>query len=252
MATLGFAAAGWVAQHRPPDWRIAHAVPLAWAGLAVAALLAVPAVTRVLYAAPPAEPTESIESIESTEASGGPGATAIGGGSTGAGARPLAALAGSAVLVAALAPPLVHRAPYAFSLMNARVLNVATWSGATPPSVTRVRERIGADTPVLYFGYVPAYALGNPSVCRYPSPQWLQRAATVPDSIGTASYDDNLRCLTEDARAAHPARYLVLQSSWFPVDRAPQAVRSYVARTFDCAGPGVLRMTRDVTLCPRR
>lgn len=162
---------------------------------------------------------------------------------------PMVGAAGVA-LAATLAPPVLNAAPYAFSLYNARAYATTSWTWTD--NYARFRNQIGSTTPVMYFAYGTVdYSLNNPTACRYPSPQWLQRAAVMPESVGTKSYLDNLKCLTVDTQTGN-AKWLIWQQNWFPVSHAPQAVKDYVTRTFDCSPSKRVVIGQPVIACPRR
>ena len=68
------------------------------------------------------------------------------------------------------------------------------------------------------------HAMGNPTSCRYPSPQWLQRANIYPEVRTYPSYADNLKCLTGD----RTARYLIWQIKWLSANRTSRTVRELI------------------------
>jgi hypothetical protein len=111
-----------------------------------------------------------------------------------------------------------------------------------------VRGRIGAGTPVTYlaFGDV-GYLLGNPTHCRYPTPDFLQRTRYDRGIIRQASYRENLRCLDDPA-----TRYAVLDTSWFPLEQVAPQVSAEVRRRFDCAAPVAADPEYHLVVCPRR
>ncbi|GAA0585740.1 hypothetical protein GCM10010172_83700 [Paractinoplanes ferrugineus] len=152
---------------------------------------------------------------------------------------------GSVALTLALVPPVLLGAPYSFSTYDYKI------SAATPnPSgYAAVSERIGRDTPVLYlsFGAVN-HAMGNPTSCRYPSPQWLQRGTKIASVREYRSYADNLACLTQDSQA----RYLIVQTDWFKLDKAPADVKELLDARFDCSPAARLPRTGNLVVCPAR
>jgi hypothetical protein len=206
--TALIAAASFVLLRRPPQWRLDH-VTAVTVTYAVAALLFV-----VLLAA--ARPV-----------------------------RPLPTAAGAVVLTAALVLATLPNAPYAFSVYDYEIGN-ARPDGTGYPTL---RARIGADTPVLYlaFGAVN-YLLGNPTTCRYPSPQWLQRGQHFPRVRAYPSYADNVRCLTENPRA----EYLVLQPLWFPEKKETPQVRALLTEQFDCSPAARIPAPKGIVVCPAR
>ncbi|WP_250008737.1 hypothetical protein [Actinoplanes sp. M2I2] len=155
-------------------------------------------------------------------------------------ARPAPTTAGALAMVLATLP----NAPLAFSGYNYALGNERP-AGAGYPAL---RERIGPDTPVLYltFGSVN-YLLGNPTSCRYPSPQWLQRGTYVRPVRSTRSYADNVRCLTDDR-----ARYLVWQPSWFSQTKSSAEVRTTLHNRFDCSLEARVPAPKGIVVCPAR
>jgi hypothetical protein len=148
-------------------------------------------------------------------------------------------------LCAALVQASIPGTPYAFSSYN-RATPVTGWSGQ---ELVDLSERLGRDTPVLYlsFGAVN-HNMGNPTSCRYPSPQWLQRGATIPDVRTYRSYADNLRCLTDDK----DAKYLVWQQKWFYLSRSSPEVRSLINARFDCSAAARVPAPEHFVVCPAK
>jgi hypothetical protein len=111
-----------------------------------------------------------------------------------------------------------------------------------------VRERIGAGTPVTYlaFGDI-GYLLGNPTHCRYPTPDFLQRTRYDPEITGQVSYRENLRCLDDPA-----ARYAVLDTFWFPPAQVAPEVSAAVRARYDCSAPVDTYPALHLVICPRR
>ncbi|GAB3575687.1 hypothetical protein GCM10027445_38500 [Amycolatopsis endophytica] len=137
----------------------------------------------------------------------------------------------------ALAVPILPTSPYSFDGVDAEYTNagrVAIEHKFTD-ELAMVRDRIGADTPVVYlaFGDI-AYFLGNPTPCAYPSPAYLRS-----DLRDTAGYRENLACLSDPS-----VRYLVLQPSWFDAALPPT-----VTARFDCTRAIT---TDDILACPTR
>ncbi|NUR49261.1 MAG: hypothetical protein HOV71_14105 [Hamadaea sp.] len=136
--------------------------------------------------------------------------------------------------------------PYAFSGYNADARNVM---GVRNAAYEDLSTRLGRDTPVLYLAFGSlAYKMGNPTTCRYPSPQWLQRGTYVPQARTYPSYADNLRCLTDDTSA----RYVVISPRWFSVARADPQVRALLAARFDCSAQARVPAPGDLVVCPAR
>ncbi|MCU7728951.1 hypothetical protein ODJ79_35010 [Actinoplanes sp. KI2] len=152
---------------------------------------------------------------------------------------------GTAALGATLAVASLPGSPYAFSTYDYQY-HINHQSTA---AFTALRARIGANTPVLYltFGSVNNL-MGNPTSCRYPSPQWLQRGAGILRVRAYPSYADNLRCLTDD----HQARYLILQPGWFNVNRSSPQVRNLIAAQFDCSPAARIPAPKTLEVCPAR
>jgi hypothetical protein len=214
VATVLVAVPSVVLLRLPADWRL-HNLPPVIAGLALAAAVA----AAVVWVA-----------------AGRSGGTALEGSSW-----VVCAVAMCAVLLPASLPG----SALAFSAHNHTVVN----KPPTSYGYDRVRDRIGRDTPVLYltFGSV-GHVMGNPTTCRYPSPQWLQRASRHPLVRDYPSYADNLRCLTDDRQA----RFLVWQPGWFDLAGADPAVRSLIAARFDCAPAARVPAPPNLVVCPAR
>lgn len=160
-------------------------------------------------------------------------------------ARPVPPAFGVVVLSGALVLATLPGAPYAFSTANYALHN-------NPPALAgyaQLSQRIGRDTPVMYltFGAVN-YGMGNPTACRYPSPQWLQRGTAYPRVRDYPSYVDNLRCLTEDKEA----EYLIVQTQWFPLQKADPQVRSLIEEKFDCSPAARIPAPSILIVCPAR
>lgn len=155
------------------------------------------------------------------------------------------------ILVAAVAAALAvvtpgtPRATYAFDAYDANI-GVSYIRGAADP-LASLRQRMGPDTRVTYFAFgSQIYGLGNPTTCRYPSPQWLQRAAAWPRVRAFKSYTDNLKCLENDGGA----QYLVWQPGWFSLKNSAPAVRAYADR-FDCSRSGrMVGAPVGLVICP--
>ncbi|NMO55026.1 hypothetical protein HH310_28055 [Actinoplanes sp. TBRC 11911] len=154
-------------------------------------------------------------------------------------------LAGLAVLCVALVQASVPGTPYAFSTFNYNIY--AKIQTANPYQA--LSDRIGPDTPVLYltFGTINEF-IGNPTGCRYPSPQWLQRATYVDEVREFRSYDDNLRCLSQPS----DAKYLVVQPSWFNIGKSTEQVRTLINQKFDCSPAARIPAPATLIVCPAR
>ncbi len=110
----------------------------------------------------------------------------------------------------------------------------------------RIRRHIGGGSVVvtyLTFGDW-TYFIRNPTVCRYPSPVFLQRTKYSARPIGTPSYVENLACIDEPT-----SQWLILDRRWFNVSKAPHELRARFAAEWDCsAGSNI----GGLTVCPRR
>jgi hypothetical protein len=121
---------------------------------------------------------------------------------------------------------------------------------ATRAQYARLHAVIGKDTPVLYLTYgAENFMMGNPTACRYPSPQWLQRGTVYPYVRDYASYRDNARCITEDTTA----QYLVVAPKWFRIQLLEPALRDRLLARFDCSPAKQIHFGRpSVHVCPLR
>lgn len=146
--------------------------------------------------------------------------------------------------VLALSVPILPTTPYSFDGVHAEYTNAGRVDieHKFTEEMLAVRDRIGPDTPVVYlaFGDI-AYFMGNPTPCRYPSPAYLRRGTYLPSLPPTASYAENLACLSDPA-----VRYVVIQPLWIDVDRLPPGL---IDSRFDCSR--ALR-NDDVVVCPSR
>jgi hypothetical protein len=107
-----------------------------------------------------------------------------------------------------------------------------------------IRQRIGGDVPVTYFTFGHwTYFLRNPTVCRYPSPLFLQRTRYTTAHVGSTSYTENLACVDEST-----SQWLILDRRWFKLSRAPAELQNKVRQQWRCsAGFNV----DGLTICPR-
>ena len=107
-----------------------------------------------------------------------------------------------------------------------------------------IRSVIGGDTPVVYLAFgSTAYALGNPTRCRYPSPLFLQRPK-AREVVSLATRKENLACVTEPG-----ARWLVWDRDWLHRKGAAADLLAAIDATWDC--DAALASGR-YTVCPRR
>ncbi len=109
-----------------------------------------------------------------------------------------------------------------------------------------VRTRIGGpDVPVTYLtGGYWAYYLRNPTVCRYPSPLFLQRTQYTRKHVGSPSYAENLACLSEPS-----SRWLIIDDSWISIGKTAPEVQAAIRTEWDCANAFE---TGGLKVCPRR
>jgi hypothetical protein len=156
--------------------------------------------------------------------------------------------AGVAALLA-VAVPAWPTTPYSFDTRHAdfTALERAHDRRDLGRWLASVRDRIGPDTPVTYlaFGDV-AYLLGNPTHCRYPTPDFLQRTRYDREITGQASYREDLRCVADPA-----ARFAVLDTSWFPLPAVAPEVAATVRGHFACGRPVAAYPRFHLVVCPR-
>ncbi|WP_030437372.1 hypothetical protein [Actinoplanes subtropicus] len=154
--------------------------------------------------------------------------------------------AGVVALSVALVPAVLPGDPYAFGGYNYNIYN-------RPSSDSRfvdLSKRLGRDTPVLYLTFGTFnHSILNPTSCRYPSPQWLQRANTWSRVTAFPSYQDNLRCLTDPG---HHYRYVIIHKGWFDVNAAGPQVRALLNQRFDCSPAARVPAPDPLVVCPAR
>ena len=154
--------------------------------------------------------------------------------------------AGVVALSVALAPAVLPGDPYAFGTYNYNIYN-------RPSGDSRyvdLGKRLGRDTPVLYLTFGTFnHALDNPTSCRYPSPQWLQRANYIEQVETFPSYEDNLRCLTDPG---HQYKYVVIHKGWFDVKSASPQVQTLLNDRFDCSPAARVPAPAPLEVCPAR
>jgi hypothetical protein len=154
--------------------------------------------------------------------------------------------AGVVALSVALAPAVLPGDPYAFGTYNYNVYN----RPAGDAKYVDLSKRLGRDTPVLYLTFGTFnHALGNPTSCRYPSPQWLQRANYFERVETFPSYQDNLRCLTDPG---HQYRYVVIHTGWFDVKSASPQLQAILDQRFDCSPAARVPAPAPLVVCPAR
>lgn len=138
-------------------------------------------------------------------------------------------------LTLAVAIPAWPKTPYSFDIRHSNFTAQERAKAGQELShrLDGLRDRIGADTPVVYLAFGDTdYFLGNPTHCHYPSPVFLQRTSYDAGITGLASFTENLRCLDDPT-----ARYLVVDPAWFPSKRVAPAVQQAVRASYDCTGP---------------
>jgi hypothetical protein len=143
-------------------------------------------------------------------------------------ARALAAVAGLAAVGAMCWSGLNHDVRYELGGMR------AAGRGGIPSSGTFVHRPL-------------AYRRLLSGDCRYPTPDFLQRTRYDRSVTGLASYRENLRCLDDPT-----ARYAVLDTSWFPLDKVAPQVSAAVRERFDCARPIASYPAPHLEICARR
>ena len=124
------------------------------------------------------------------------------------------------------------------ALVNVRGMSDDLAAGA------EIHAVIGVDTPVVYLAFgSTAYALGNPTHCRYPSPLFLQRPE-AKQVVSLATRQENLACVTEPG-----ARWLVWDRGWLHRKGAPADLLAAIDATWDCEEA---LLAGRYTVCPRR
>lgn len=110
----------------------------------------------------------------------------------------------------------------------------------------QIRARIGGPSvPVTYLTFGDwAYFIRNPTVCRYPSPLFLQRTRYTLAHVNSPSYRENLACLSEPT-----SRWLIIDEKWFLISRTPPEVQASILTEWNCD-----RAFKDggLKVCPRR
>ncbi|MFD3457477.1 hypothetical protein ACFWVC_35535 [Streptomyces sp. NPDC058691] len=108
--------------------------------------------------------------------------------------------------------------------------DVAARNRSTAERAAEINRMIPPGAPVLYlaFGDV-AYYVGHPVQCRYPIATVLQRTKFVPDVNQLPSYVENDDCINHD-----PAKYAILQRSWFSLNRVDPKLTARIKAAYDC------------------
>ncbi len=123
-------------------------------------------------------------------------------------------------------------------LVNQRALRTDLASAA------QIRAVIGADTRVVYLAFGSAtYVFGNPTLCRYPSPLFLQRPKAKA-VVSPSTRNENLACVTEPG-----AQWLVWDRTWLHRKGAAADLLAVIDATWDCDQP---LLAGRYTVCPRR
>jgi hypothetical protein len=238
LPVLGAALWGLAAARHPHRWTLAATALL---GVCVPLLAARPLAWRGEHAAW-AYALVSVVAAAALAAALAPGALPC------AAAVPRYAAAVAAVL--ALAIPAWPTTPYSYDTRHASftALERARARHDLAGWLDGVRASIGPDTPVTYlaFGDV-GYLLGNPTHCRYPTPDFLQRTRYDRDITGQTSYRENLACLDDPT-----SRWAVLDTDWFPLAQVAPEVSDKVRERFDCAAPLATDPAFHLVICPRR
>lgn len=158
----------------------------------------------------------------------------------------LTALRSAMVVVAAMLVTQTPASAESLTLGTAAQTPLMSHAGLRSELTTasQLRGVIGAGTQVAYLTFgSTAYALGNPTHCRYPSPLFLQRPE-AEDAVSQATRQENLACVTDPG-----ARWLVWDRFWLHRKGAPADLIAVIDATWNCeeavlAGP--------YTVCPRR
>jgi hypothetical protein len=109
----------------------------------------------------------------------------------------------------------------------------------------QIRRRIGENVPVTYLTFGDwTYFIGNPTVCRYPSPLFLQRTKYTVAHVGTRSYQENLACIDEPT-----SQWLIVDRGWFKLSKAPPELKTRVAAEWNCSASF---SAGGLIICPRR
>jgi hypothetical protein len=153
-------------------------------------------------------------------------------------------------LLLALAIPVWPTTPYSYDTRHSTftALERARTRDRLTDWMNGVRHRIGGDTPVTYLTFGDNnYLLGNPTHCRYPTPDFLQRTRYDRSITRQVSYRENLRCLDDP-----DSRYAVLDTFWFPLGQVAPEAAAAVRRRFDCLRPVAALPAFHLVVCPRR
>jgi hypothetical protein len=103
----------------------------------------------------------------------------------------------------------------------------------------------GPDVPVTYLTFGDwTYFIRNPTVCRYPSPLFLQRTRYTLTHVGSPSYEENLACLSEPT-----SRWLIMDQNWFRISKTPPEVQARIHAQWNCSDGFE---SGGLKICPRR
>ena len=155
----------------------------------------------------------------------------------------------AAVAIGAIGLPVVlPSAAWSLDPARTRATN-ASWEANSHASRARLEAlsaRIGPASSVLYLAYGSVgYHMGNPVMCRYPSPVFLKVGGREASVTRTPSYADNLDCVLET-----DADWLIVEPGWLSVDQLPDAARQVLDERFDCSR--ALNDGSGILACPAR
>jgi hypothetical protein len=111
--------------------------------------------------------------------------------------QPLGLLVAALTTIALLYPPMTPFSAYLVRLSDNGMATVVKAVGTPARQENAAREihqRIGGmNVPVTYLTFGDwTYLMRNPTVCRYPSPLFLQRTKYTTAHVGTWSYQEKL------------------------------------------------------------
>ena len=162
--------------------------------------------------------------------------------------RPAGLLVAACATLALLYPAMTPFASLMVRMSPSGVLVATPLNGLSEREIAarQIRARIGGpDVPVTYLTFGDwTYFIRNPTVCRYPSPLFLQRTRYTLTHVGSPSYEENLACLSEPT-----SRWLIMDEKWFPISRTPPEVQARIHAEWNC-GDGF--ESGGLKVCPRR
>lgn len=118
---------------------------------------------------------------------------------------------------------------------------VQEWQSAA--DVVHQRVPLGAEVVYLTYGDT-LYFLRNPTRCAFPAGVWIYRGRWLPAAQDTATYADNLRCLSSPS-----VEWVVMSRYWTRLEQQPHQVRLAVEENYDCERGF---RERGLIFCPRR